>query len=168
MALKRTSDIFVHRLPGVQRDALVAPGSDLPGRFVDARSVSFLQRAVDQATAGSTPEGQRARSFQDFDALRVVEIAEILDVIAKAVDVEIGAGVDAADHELVAIALALVDGNARDVAGDVGEGLKTRVADEILGHDGDRLRNVDQRRVGLGRHRCAVGVDANGAGARIL
>ena len=61
-----------------------------------------------------------------------------------------------------------MDGDARNVARDVGEALEALVPDELLGHDGDRLRNVDQRRVGLGRDRRAVGVDADRAGAGIL
>ena len=42
------------------------------------------------------------------------------------------------------------------------------VLDEVLGQDADGLRNVDQRRVGLGRNRRAVGVDADRAGASVL
>ena len=59
-------------------------------------------------------------------------------------------------------------GDARNVAGDVGEALEALVPDEVLGDDAERLRNVDQRRVGLGRDRRAVGVNADRAGARIL
>src|SRR5207244_4396448 len=147
---------------------LVVPRADLAGGFIDAGAVRLLERAVDKATAGPAAENRRAWTLQDLDTLRVVEIAEILDVVAKTVDEEVGTGVDAADHEFVAIAFALVDGDAGNVAGDLGEGLKTLVADKILGHDRDGLRNVDQRRVGLGRNRRAVGVDAGGAGPHVL
>ena len=70
------------------------------------------------------PNDKRARSLQDLDALRVVEIAEILDVVAEAVDEEVRAGIDAANDELVAIAFALMDRNARHVARRVGEALE--------------------------------------------
>ena len=161
-------DVFVDRLAGIERDAPVAVGAGLHRRFIDAGAVGFLERAVDETAAGAAAEDQRARPLQDFDALGVVEIAEILHVVAKAVDEEVGAGIDAADDEFVAVALALMDRDARNVAGHVGEALEVLVADEFLGHHGDRLRDVDQRRVGLGRDRGAVGVDADGAGARVL
>ena len=161
-------DVFVDGLARIERDAAVAPGAGLSGCLISAYAVGFLERAVEKAAAGAAAEGQRARSFQHLDALGVVEIAEILNVVAEAVDEEIRAGVDAADHEFVAIAFALVDGDARHVAGDVGEALKALVADEILGDDTDRLRNVDDRRVALGRNRRAVGVIADRAGTGIL
>ena len=73
-----------------------------------------------------------------------------------------------ADDKFATIALALMDGHARDVARHVGETLKALIAYEILGHDGDRLRDVDQWSVGLGRARRAVGVDTDRSRARIL
>ena len=92
-------------------------------RFIDPCAVGFLERAVEDTAAGAAAEGERARPFQHLDALRVVEIAEVLDVVAKAVDEEVGAGIDAANDEFVAVAFALVHGDARNVTGDVGEAL---------------------------------------------
>src|SRR5262249_24577837 len=106
--------------------------------------------------------------FQDLDALRVIEIAKDLDVIAETVDVEVRARVHAADDKLVAIAFALMHGDAGYVARDVSETLEALVTDEALGHHVERLRNIDQRRVALGRDRSAVGIDADRAGARVL
>jgi hypothetical protein len=57
-----------------------------------------------------------------------MSIAQILKIIRdhtgthasdKAVDEGIGAGIDAADHEFVAVAFALMDGNPGNVKGDV-------------------------------------------------
>jgi hypothetical protein len=59
--------------------------------LVDSRAVGFFKRAVEKSAARATAEGQGARSFQNLDALGVVEIAEILNVIAKAVDEEVRA-----------------------------------------------------------------------------
>ncbi len=84
------------------------------------------------------------------------------------VDEEVRAGIDAADYKLVTVALTLMHGNTRDVARDVGEALEVLISDEILGHDGDRLRNIDQRGVGLGRDRRAVCVNADRARTGIL
>src|SRR5215472_6472497 len=168
MALKRAATVSLTALAGVEREALVVIGSGLRGRLVDPLPVGLLKRAVDEPAAGGAAEGDRARSLQHLDALRVVEIAKILDVIAEAVDVEVGARIHAADDELVAVAFALVDVDARNVARDVGEILKARVVDELPGDDAERLGNVDQRRIDLGRRRRAVGVDAHRPRARIL
>ena len=115
-------DVLVDRLTGIQRDAPVVPGAGLCRRLVDPGAVGFLERAVDQTAAGAAAEDQRARPLQHLDALRVVEVAEILDVVAKTVDEEIGAGIDAANDEFVTIALALMDGDARNVARHLGDG----------------------------------------------
>ena len=123
---------------------------------------------VEKAAARAAAEGQRGRPLQDLDALSVVEITEILHVVAKTVDEEVRAGIHAADHQFVAVALALVDRDAGHIAGDVGEALKALVPDEVLCQHAQRLRNIDQRRVGLGGDRGAVGVNADRAGAGIL
>src|SRR6185437_7927741 len=114
-------DVLVDRLPRIQRDTAIAPGAGLRCRFIDARAVGLLERAVDEAATGSATEGNRGRPFQDLDALRVVDVTEILHVIAETIDVEVGTGINAADHQFVAIALALVHGDARNVARHVGE-----------------------------------------------
>jgi hypothetical protein len=44
-----------------------------------------------------------------------------LHVVAKTVDEEVRAGIDAADDKLVAVALALMDRDAGNIARDVGE-----------------------------------------------
>ena len=161
-------DVFIDRLTCVERDALVAVGSGLHHGLVDPRTVGFLQCPVDQPAAGAAAEDQRARPFEDFEALRVVEIPEILDVVTEAIDEEIGAGIDTTDHEFVAVALALMDGDAWNVARHLRQALKALIPDEFLAHDGDRLRNIHQRRVGLGRRRRAVGVNPGRAGTRVL
>src|SRR5215467_7992889 len=166
--IEARGDGLVDGLAGVEREAPVVIGSGLRGRLVDPLPVGLLERAVDEPAAGGAAEGDRARSLQDFDALRVVEIAKILHVVAEAVDVEVGARIHAADDELVAVAFALVDVDARNVARDVGEVLKAVVVDELPGHDAERLGNVYERRIDLGRHRRAVGIDAHRPRARIL
>lgn len=161
-------DVLIDGLSCIECDAPVAPRARLPRRLVDAGAVRLLEGAVEHAAAGAAAEGQGARALQHLDALRVVQVAEILHVVTKAVDEEVGAGIDAADDELVAIAFALVDGDARDVARDIGQALIILVADLLLGDDGKRLRDVDDRRVRLGGDGGAVGKIADGAGARVL
>lgn len=161
-------DIVVDGLAGIEREPAVVVGAGLRGRFIDALAIGFLQGPVDEAAAGAAAEHQRTRALQHLDALRVIEIAEILHVVAKAVDVEIGAGIDAADHQLVAIAFALMHRDPGHIACHVGQALKVLVADILLGEHGDGLRDVDQLGVGLGRARRAVTVDPDGAGSCVL
>ena len=162
------SDVLVDRLPGIEGDAPVAPGAGLCGSLVDPRAIGLLERAIEQAAAGAASEGDRGRSLEDFDALRVVDVAEILHVVTEAVDEEVGAGIDAANDQFVAVAFALMHGNAGRVPRHIGQVLIALVPDEFLADHGQRLRDVDDRRVGLGRNRRAVGVVADGAGLRVL
>src|SRR5262249_6297748 len=166
--IEANGDVLADGLPRIQRvtPGVIRPG--LRGRFVDPLAVGLLQGSVEDAAAGAAPEGDRTRSFQDFHALRVVEITKILDVIAEAVDEKVRARVHAADDELVAVAFTLVHVDAGHVTRDVGEILKAVVRDELPRHDAERLRNVDDRRIDFGRHRVAVRVHADRAGARIL
>src|SRR5262249_8325157 len=159
---------LVDGLPRVEREAPVVIGSGLRGRLVYPLSVGLLQRAVEQAPARGASKRNRARSLQDLDALGIVEIAEVLHVVAEPVDVEVRARIHAADDKLVAVAFALVDVDARHVARDVGEILKTVVRDELPRHHTERLRNVHQRRIDLGCHWRAVRINADRTRARIL
>ena len=161
-------DVLVDRLACIHRHALGVPRADRGGGLVDARTVGFLERAIDEAATCAAAEDQRARALEDLDALGVVEVAVVLHVVAETVDEEVGAGVDAADDEFVAVTLALVDSDTRNVARHLSEALEILVADEFLGHHVDGLRDIDQRRVGLGRARGAVGVNADGTGLGIL
>ncbi len=160
--------VLVDALADVDCGPPVEPRAGLHRYLAYRLPVGFLQGAVQQAAASAAAEDQRARTFEHLDALRVVEIAEELHIVAKAVDEEVRARVDAADDELVAVAFALMRNDARHVAHGVVDALEALVLDEVLGQHADRLRNVDQRRVGLGRDRGAVGIDADRAGARVL
>src|SRR5205807_1111300 len=120
-------DILVDALADIDGGAPVGPDARLNRGFPDRGPVSLLQRTVHQTAAGAAAEGERAGSFQDFDALHIVQITEDLDVIAEAVDEEVCARVHAANDELVAVAFALVHGDAWNVARDVGQALKALV-----------------------------------------
>jgi hypothetical protein len=133
--IQARGEVLVDGLAGVEGEAAIVPGAGLPRDLIYPLSVGLFKGTVEETTTRGATECDRARSLQDFDALRVVEIAKILDVVAEAVDEEVGARIDAADDELVAVAFALVHGDTRNVAGDVGEVLKARVVDEFPGHD---------------------------------
>src|SRR5262249_23092456 len=104
-------DVLVDALPDIDRRAPVGIITGLKRRLPHRRPVGFLQCPVDETAAGAATEGQGARSLQNLDALRIVEIAEDLNVIAESVDEEVRAGIDAANDELVAVALALMHGD---------------------------------------------------------
>src|SRR5262249_25501688 len=74
---------LVDGLPRVERETAVVIRTGLRGRLVDPLPIGFLQRAVDKSAAGGAAERDRTRSLQHFDALGIVEIAKILDVVAE-------------------------------------------------------------------------------------
>src|SRR5262249_61198140 len=119
--------VGVDRLADVESDAPVLVRAGLKRSLVDGLAVGVLEGAVEDAAAGAAAEGQHGRASDDLDALGVIQVAEVLDVVAEAVDEEVGAGVDAADHEFVAVAFALVDGDAGNVARHIGDLLEVLV-----------------------------------------
>ena len=117
--------------------------------------VGFLEHAVDHAAAAA--EGHRVGAFEHLDALSVVEVAVVARVVADAVDEEVGRRALAPDQDRVAVALGLGDGNAGNVAQSLADRLDVLVADLRFRHHRDRLRRVDQGRVGLGGGSQALG-----------
>ena len=83
-------------------------------RSRDVLKRRLLEHAVDDSAAAAAAEDHRVGSFQHLDAVDIVEIAEILDVVAHAIDEEVGRARIAAQHERVAIAFARIVGCARN------------------------------------------------------
>ncbi len=81
--------IVVDGLAGIHSYALVVPGAGLDTGLVDTLAVGLLQRAIERATTHAATECDRARPFENFNALSVVHIAEDLHVVAKAVYEEV-------------------------------------------------------------------------------
>ena len=106
---------------------------------------------IDDATAAATTEDHRVGALERLDALDVVEIAQVLRVVAHAVDEEVGGRALAADHRRVAMALALRHRDTGDEAHDVGHALHRLVGDDGAREHRRRLRRVAQRRVRLRR-----------------
>ena len=65
-----------------------------------------LEDPVDDSAAAAAAEDHRVGPLQNLDPVDIVEVAEILDVVADPVDEEIGRARIAAQHDLVAIAFA--------------------------------------------------------------
>jgi hypothetical protein len=114
--------------------------------FVERQEIRHLAHAVDHSTPAAAAEDHRVRALERFHALEVVQIPVVLHVVAHAIEVEVGGRAVAADDHLVAVVLALVGDDPRHVADDVSDAGHHLVADQFLGHDGDRLRHVAKRR----------------------
>ena len=144
-------------LADVHRAAPRLVGPALERELPDRRPVRLLRHPVDDAPARASPEDQGVGSLQRFDPLHVVEVAEILHVVAHPVHEERGGGVVPPHGDLVAVALALAHGDAGDVAGDVGHPQHRLVGDQRVADDRDRLGHVTQRRGGPGGRRDHAG-----------
>src|SRR3954469_21448695 len=94
-------DILVYGLPGVEGDAAIAIRASLGAGFIDRSAIGFFEGAIDNASTGSAPKYQRAGPLQHLQALRVVDVAIVLHVVAETVDEEVRAGIDAPDDEFV-------------------------------------------------------------------
>ena len=73
-----------------------------------------LGDAVDDPAAPAAAEDHCVGALQYLDPVEIVEVAEILGVIAKTVDEEVGGGVVAAQGKLVTVGFAGAGGRARD------------------------------------------------------
>ena len=134
----------------------------LQGNFAHRLPVRLARHAVHDAARPAAAEDHRIRALQDLDAIEVVQVAVVLDVVAHAVEEEVAGRAVAAQDDRVAVALALRHARARDVARDVHEALHGLVLDQVAGDHGDRLRHVDERRVRLGGGPAALGEVALG------
>ena len=112
-------------------------------------AIGLFADAIDDAAGTATAENHRIRSFQYFHLADVVEVAEVLDVIADAVREEIAGTGIAAHHRGITVSFALRHADARHIAQDVRHAMQGLVVDLLFGHDGDRLRRVLQCRFGF-------------------
>jgi hypothetical protein len=149
-------ELIVDRLPHIRRHAPAAEAAACRLQIADRLAIGFLGDAVDDSAAAAAAEGERARAFENLNRLDVVEVTVVFGVVADAVPVEIGRGVLAADRDSVLVAFA----TRHRHAGHIGQRLLNAEAGAVfqllLSENGDRLWNVDDRRVGLGRGRRAA------------
>ena len=147
MPLSRKATLSLERLVEVGRDALVAVARrPAASTSRSGWKTGLLGHAVDDSAAAAAAEDHRVRALQRLDALEVVEVAVVLHVVAHAVQEEVGGRAVAADDDLVAVVLALVDLDARARSASTSPTLSMSWSlDELLGGDGDRLRHVAQR-----------------------
>src|SRR3546814_14109249 len=78
--------------------------------------VGLGSHAINHAADSATAKDHRVRTFEHLHPLDIVEIAELLGVVADAVDEEIGRRAVAPEDRRVAIAFALREGAAWPIA----------------------------------------------------
>src|SRR4249919_1909656 len=118
---------------------------------LEIRLGAALGDPVDDAAAAAAAEDHCVGALQDLDAVDIVEIAEILDVVAHTVDEKVGGAAVAPEHDGVAIAFARVHAGAGNQVEDVGDRTERLIRDLLGGDYTHRLRHVLERGAGLGR-----------------
>ena len=103
--------------------------------FAQGSEAGLFRHAIDNAAAAATTKHHRVWPFQGFDALDVVEIAIVLNVVAHTIEKEIGARAVAANDKLVAIVLALVRCDAGNISDNVRDTRHRLVANLFFCHD---------------------------------
>ena len=121
-----------------------------------------LGYAVDHPAAAAPAKDQRVGALQHFDTLGVVERAVVLRIVTQAIDEEIGGGALPAQGDLVAVAFALAQHDARDEAQRLGQRIDALIVQLFAADHVHRLRHIDQRGAGLGCGRGLFGIVAVG------
>ena len=124
----------VLEVPALQAEADMAAAIGHPGD------------TIDHATPAAPAKDHGVGAQQHLDALCIVEVAVVLDVIADAIDEEVRRGGVAPQAWGVAVPLALADGGTRNVAQDVRHGLHGLVPDQLGRDHPDGLRDVPEVR----------------------
>ncbi len=139
-----------HRADGLVDVGLPAEehvGAAGEGPLVEAARLGGLADLIDDAAGRPAPEQQGRRPLEDLDGLQVEGVARVHAHVADAVEEDVGARVEAAQGEVVALGAAALTGDEAD-AGDVAQRVAQRegglLAHQLLGHDGDRLRVVGE------------------------
>ena len=134
-------------------EPLVVPRTKLQRRFTRLSPVGLAGHSIDDATHAATSEDHRVRTLECLDAIDVVDVSKVLDVVADTIDEEVGRRAVAAQDRRVAISFALGKADTRHVSGHVGHAGHPLIGDQRARDDADRLRDIAQRGRGLGRRR---------------
>jgi len=111
-SLRQTIDtkreLVIYRLIYICSRSEIAKRPSLHRYLARWRKRSFLGHAVEDAASASAPEDKSIRAADDLDALKIVGVAQILNIVANAVHKKIRTRALPADDYLVAVILALV------------------------------------------------------------
>ncbi|MDT4836290.1 hypothetical protein FQZ97_699790 [compost metagenome] len=137
------------RLVGVQGQAMVVVGTQASTQGGEGAVHGLLADDVDAAAGGAGAAEHRVRALDHLDLLDVERIGTVgLRAVAKAVDLDVAVGGEAADVDAVAgatTALAGVEGDAGDVGQHLAQAQCLLVLDQFFRHHRDGLRGVEQR-----------------------
>jgi hypothetical protein len=101
--------------------------------------------SVEHTAATAAPEDHGVGAFMHFHPLNVVEAAEILNVIAQAIDEKICGRIIAAQRDLIAVPLTLTSGDAGDMAHKIGNRHDRLILDLLFSHHADGLWHIKNR-----------------------
>ena len=160
--------VLIHGLADICRDASARIGIATHHYLANCDAVGFLEHAIDDATTAAATEDHRVRPLENLQALQIIEIAKVLNVVADAIGVEVRVAPLTSYNEIIAVGFTLMIDHARNVASGLSNRRKGLVLDELLGQDRDGLRHIEKRRVGFGRTGHAVGDVAHLPGPGIL
>ena len=146
----------------VKFTAALVPASQSKAYFAEV-GARFFGNPVDQATRGAASIQHRSGAFEHFNLLDIGEIAEVQRVIAQAIDKLIRNGREAANRDLIALAIAVRHTDAWHSLESILNGLRSLIAQQALRHHIDGLRNIPQRGLDFGgaggRRRVVAGLD---------
>src|SRR6185369_843550 len=125
-------DFVAEWLIEIPREALVSERAALKRDFAQGSEPGLFRYAINDSTAAAATKQHRVWSFQSFDALDVVEVAIVLNVVTHTIDEEVGARAVAANDELITIVLALVRCDAGYVSDDFRQARHRLVANLFL------------------------------------
>lgn len=105
-------EVAVYRLSNIHHNALLSEASGINCRISDRVEVSFLRHPVDDAAATAATKNQSAGSFQHFNAINIVDVADIFGVVSDAIDEKVSGRILTTYQDLVAAAFTLLNGYA--------------------------------------------------------
>src|SRR5262249_45318001 len=137
-------------LTEVGRSPFVPERAALERDLAQSSEACLFTDAIDHATTTATSKEHRVRTFQRFHTLDVIEVAIVLHVVAHSIQKEIRTRAITANDNLIAIVLALVRRDTRNISNNVRDVRHRLIANLLLSDNGDRLRNVAKRSQRLG------------------
>ena len=146
-----TTHPFAQGLVDVRAQAVTALAVDRSDRLVVRSQAGALGDAIDDPAAAAASEDHGIGAAQDLDAVHVVEITEILNVVTQAVAEEVGGGVVAAQGQLVAVRFSGTRRGTGHEQQQVGDGPQLLILNLAFGDDRQRLRDILDLRLGAGR-----------------
>lgn len=141
---------LAHASADIKRAAEAAPRAGLQGEVTCRTAARDPRHPIQHPADAPATKHERIGALENLDTVDVVEIPVVLNIVAHPIHEVVGRGGVAAEDERIAIALALRDPRAGNVAGNIAETLHRLVINQLARDDRDRLGDVDERRIRLG------------------